>query len=338
MFTFGGAGGDGGGNIHFSECAYCWAKNVESDYSNGTGVNLDGTFQSEVRDSYIHTAADPNPGGGGYLLSVNQGAADNLLENNVVWNGNKDIVMRASGGGDVVAYNYMQDAYGAGYPTILEVGIGLSHMTTPHYELVEGNESFQFDGDETWGGSIYITVFRNNFTGLRISADPLKLSDQGGRLAGNQQGHWWYTFSGNVLGFAGMALNVPMPGGPTAQTSWVYDATGAQCGDSTIAKIWEIGWFTNENWGAPQDPLVASLTIRDGNFDYVTKQVHWANAAHDLPPSLYLAGPPAFFGKNKWPWVDPLTGTTYTLPAKARWQAMVTAGTYRSALDMAKGI
>jgi hypothetical protein len=34
------------------------------------------------------------------------------------------------------------------------------------------------------------------------------------------------------------------------------------------------------------------------------------------PNSLYLTSAPAFFGTNPWPWVDPTTGTTYTLPAK----------------------
>ena len=28
---------------------------------------------------------------------------------------------------------------------------------------------------------------------------------------------------------------------------------------------------------------------------------------------------PAFFGDNTWPWVDPINGATYTLPAKARY-------------------
>jgi hypothetical protein len=205
--------------------------------------------------------------------------------------------------------------------------------------LFEGNESSNFDADSVWGGSIYITVFRNSLTGLRISAAPLQLTDQAGRHAmGNQQGHWWYTFSGNVLGTAGMVLNVGMPGGYTGQTSWVADATGAACGDSSVAKMWTVGWSDNGNWGAPQDTLVAQRTIRDGNFDFVTKAVNWANGAHALPDSLYLGSAPAFFGSNPWPWVDPLTGSTHTLPAKARWAAMVSAGTHRSPLDISKGI
>jgi hypothetical protein len=71
------------------------------------------------------------------------------------------------------------------------------------------------------------------------------------------------------------------------------------------------------------DPKVLSTVIREGNFDYVTNQVHWSGAAQQLPASLYLGGKPAFFGSNTWPWVDP-TGATklFTLPAKARYDAM----------------
>ena len=40
-----------------------------------------------------------------------------------------------------------------------------------------------------------------------------------------------------------------------------------------------------------------------------------------IPDSLYLTSKPAFFGANPWPWVDPTTGKTSTLPAKARFDS-----------------
>jgi hypothetical protein len=43
-----------------------------------------------------------------------------------------------------------------------------------------------------------------------------------------------------------------------------------------------------------------------------------------LPNSLYLSGKPGFFNAGSgytWPWVDPVNGTTYKLPAKARFDA-----------------
>jgi hypothetical protein len=69
--------------------------------------------------------------------------------------------------------------------------------------------------------------------------------------------------------------------------------------------------------------MVRSTVLREGNFDYVTSQVHWDTTAQTPPPSLYLTSKPAFFSNNPWPWVDP-TGATklYMLPAKARYEAM----------------
>src|SRR5690606_24234775 len=101
-------------------------------------------------------------------------SADNLIENNIVWNFNKVITMRASGGGNVVGYNYFEDGWGAGYPQIPEVGLSAAHYATPHHELFEGNESWNISGDAYWGNSIYITFFRNHVDGKRRSMPPLR--------------------------------------------------------------------------------------------------------------------------------------------------------------------
>ena len=165
LLVHGGEGGDGGGNIRLELAAYSWVKGVESEYSRGGSVVLSATFRCIVRDSYLHHSKNPNPGGDGYGFSINSGSADNLIENNISWNFNKVIVMRASGGGNVIGYNYFEDGYGEGYPTIVETGLNASHMTTPHYELFEGNQAFNIDGDARWGNSVYITFFRNHATG-----------------------------------------------------------------------------------------------------------------------------------------------------------------------------
>jgi hypothetical protein len=186
-------------------------------------------------------------------------------------------------------------------------------MTTPHYELFEGNQSFNFDGDNTWGNSVYITVFRNQLTGKRRSIPPLRLTDsQNVRAIGLMGGHMWYSFVGNVLGTANQ--------NPSPATGYVYDA--AYPWKNTPIGMWRLG-YNPENWNAPPDPKVLSTLIREGNFDYATNQVRWTSTAQQLPASLYLDGKPAFFGGNAWPWVDPTGATkTFTLPARARFDAM----------------
>ena len=66
---------------------------------------------------------------------------------------------------------------------------------------------------------------------------------------------------------------------------------------SDLSPMWELGYnpvtFTNQ-----QDATVVSTTIRDGNFDYVTNQVHWDRAEQPFPDSLYLAASRRFFGSD----------------------------------------
>ncbi len=338
VYAFGGAGGDGGGGIHFYSCAYSWAKNVEVDHTSGTGVNIADSFRCAVRDSSIHNGgswAGPNPGGTAYLTGLNAGTSDSLLENDVVWNGNKVIVMRASGGGNVIAYNYMQDAWGATYPSEPEIGLNASHMTTPHMELFEGNESFAFGSDPVWGHSIDITVFRNNRTAHRTATPPLHdyvyafnstcnlyYEDIQNRtavvLAANSNN---YSFIGNVLGYAGEAAVAQRSGKCIGGATGGFEYDSAN--DNKIP-MWTL------------DPTVQKTVLRNGNFDFATKTQHWDQDASTIPDSLYLCGAPAFFGSNPWPWVNPKDGTTTVLPAKARWQAMVDANTYLTPLDTQK--
>jgi len=141
----------------------------------------------------------------------------------------------------------------------------------------------------------------------------LQFSDKGNvRAIGLGEGHWWYSFVGNVLGSADQD--------PSPYTSYIYE-TFWPWNDSPVG-MWRLG-YNNDDWSATADPRVTSTVIREGNFDYVTNQVHWSGASQPLPPSLYLSGKPAFFESNPWPWVDP-TGTSKlgTLPARVRFDAM----------------
>ncbi len=315
LHVYGGEGHDQGGNIRLELAAYSWVRGIQSEYSRGGSVAVVSSFRCVVRDSYLHHSKNPNPGGDGYGLSINRASSDNLVENNIVWNFNKVIVMRATGGGNVVGYNYLEDGYGAGYPDWVETGLQASHMTTPHYELFEGNQAFNLEGDATWGNAVYITFFRNHATGIRRSLGGLSLSDLGNRRAiGLAAGHYWYNFVGNVLGYAGMT---PQPAG----TSFIYQNTYPW--DDDPVPMWKLGYPDSQGTpGVTVDPQVAATAFRDGNFDYVTSEVRWDHTPQPIPDSLYLARKPGFFGSRPWPWVNP-SGTTrlYTLPARARFDA-----------------
>ncbi len=286
--------GGGDGNLRFENAAYCWARNIESTVWLGEGVAIDNSFRVVVRDSNVHDTAWPNPGGSGYAISFANGSSEVLIENNIVRQANKVMVARAAGAGSVIGYNYMDDGHIGYDPTWVEVGINGSHMVGSHHMLFEGNDSFNYDSDNTHGNAIYHTVFRNHLSGFRAS-----FPGQGNaRAAGLMYGSWWHSFVGNVMGTAGR------------MSGWAY-----QGGDPSI---WLLG-YDPQHWEQAADPKVLSTVLREGNFDYVTNTVKWDTAAQAIPNSLYLTSKPAFFGNNPWPWVDP-TGATklYTLPAKAR--------------------
>jgi hypothetical protein len=347
LFVWGGEGGEGNGNIAVNDCAYCWVKNVEAAWAVGTNISLNQTFRNVLRDSFVHETPSPSPGGNGYMLEITAGSSEDLIENNILWYGNKVDVMKATGGGNVLGYNYTDDAFGDTYPDSPEAGVNAGHYTTPHLELLEGNYSHNFMGDTYWGNSIYITVFRNWLSGLRAAHAPLDsytysgggclatYGDYTGRAAVQLQGYSFYqNFVGNVLGTSSETL-LTEPGsnpcnGPeqafvtqeTTSTQWTTDQN-----DNNVL-MWTVGQYqatlnSTGNWSFVNTTI--NTQTRTANWDWYTRAEHCyayggttdsGCSGVTVPNSLYLTSKPAFFGTQTWPWVDPTTGTTYTLPAK----------------------
>lgn len=308
LTTIGGADG----SVRVVNCANCWVKHVEVTQWIGEGVAIDASYRVELRDSYIHEGSWPEPGGGGYAISLSNASTEVLIENNISYDTNKVMVFRSSGAGSVVGYNYTDDGWIYGTNGWQEVGINASHMAGPHHVLFEGNDAVNFDSDYTHGNAVYLTVFRNRLSGQRRSFT----DTDNQRVAGAAYGSWWLTFIGNVLGRSGQV------------STWNYEAA-PMTGASTSwqgPNIYQIG-YDPERFDYPMvaDPTTLSTLIRDGNYDFKTNSQQWITtpATFTIPNSLYLAAKPAFFGSNTWPWTNPATGATSVLPAKARFDAGV---------------
>ena len=315
----GGEGGDSGGNVYMTLAAYSWVKNIESYNSNGGSIHLYRSFRNTVRDSYFHETKNASPGGSGYGLDISRSSSDNLVENNIFWKFNKVMTMRASGGGNVIAYNYFEDGYISYALGWVETGANASHMTTPHFELFEGNQAFNIGSDARWGNSYAIIFFRNHSTCIRRNIGSFGLTDSGNRVCAEAKAyHYKYAFIGNVLGYSGQS---PSPQG----SSFTYEDTSPYS-DNPVP-MFRFGMGEGTGTSGVDDPTVAASTFRAGNFDYASNSVHWESiSATTLPNSLYLASKPSFFGSCTWPWVDAV-GTTklYTLPARARFDGNTTA-------------
>jgi hypothetical protein len=301
--------GGADGQIRFENAAYSWARNVESTQWIGEGFAVNGSFRVEIRESWVHDASWPEPGGAGYAISFAGGSSDVLVENNIILNACKVVVVRSCGAGSVFGYNDTDDSWDFDNPAWVEVGLNASHMAGPHHVLFEGNYSQNLDSDYTHGNAVDLTFFRNWLSGQRRSfTDTSNV-----RTVGLAYGSWWDSVIGNVLGRPGQ------------MSGWLYEDPAMTGNNSNWggSAVWRLG-YDPERWSMVPDPAVLLTVIRDGNFDYLTNSVHWHNtpAGYALPSSLYLSGKPAFFGSYTWPWVD-ATGSTkfFTLPAKARYDA-----------------
>ncbi len=287
------------GGIDISNAAYCWVKDVQTDAVGGMHVSLSGTYRCVVRDSYLHHSATYGYGVDCYGIVLRCGAADNLIENNIVRYMNKPILFNVSGGGNVIGYNYADNSW-ATPAEWQEVNID-NHCSFPHMELIEGNDAPHVGATITHGNAGYLTYFRN-YSSSQF-AQPVVVNTtttQTGNVTAIQfqQGDLGMNVVGNVLGTAGV--------------STVYDAY-----DSNPQSIYQLGGATD---------ISATSLFRTGNYDAVHADTIWdaATTTHALPPSLYLKSAPAWWPSGTaWPWAGPdLSPMIGVLPAKARSDAM----------------
>jgi hypothetical protein len=309
--------GGNNSNVFMMNVAYGWIRNIESDGDPARGPGMTGAhvalfkaYRCEVRGSYVHHARRIDPGGGAYGIGIGNQSSDNLVEDNIVRYLNKPIVVSGSGGGNVVAYNYVDDAIIAYHQSWQETAIDANHGSFPHHDLFEGNDTPNIGSDSTHGNSGWQTFFRNRATGMNGTA-PRSLNIRAVGVDGANREH---TFVGNVLLQPGLVVNGTRP---------IFLSTSPATG--AAAAVYRIGSSTlGGPYEAFDDGTALRHLLRHGNFDYVTNAIEWApGLSRDLPPSLYLTAKPAFFGPELWPFVDPLREPRVgVLPARKRFEAM----------------
>jgi hypothetical protein len=300
-----------GSNITMVFAAYCWIKNVESYMCAGRSITMQSCYRSVLRDSYVHDSPFYYTGGGSYGLSLSTHTSDCLVENNIIMHFNLVSVMENTGGGNVIGYNYMDNAYNGENPTFQQPSFD-THCSMPYMELIEGNYGASFSADNVHGGSKYLTFFRNYASG--------KPKD----ITVNTCWGFFFEAKNHYLNIVG---NIILS--PTVPTPIVYDG---YC-DSNGSLVFFTGGRNTPDGMDPYDACpysgkwyerdmdVWNTMLRHGNYDQSNKKIIWdPNVTdHNIPNSLYLTSKPAFMGSNTWPWVDPTTGTIHTLPARKRY-------------------
>ena len=310
--------GDAKEMVALSGAAYSWIKNVETDGSKNTWAGrhihlFNSVYRCEVRETYVHNSSNYYQGANAYGIIYS--GSDCLIEDNVVRELNKPVLGETTGGGNVIAYNYVDEAVIESLTnTWQETAIDMSHGSFSHSDLFEGNHTPNLSVDSTHGNNGWGVFFRNWATGRNGSGHANTY------LRAISVDGWQreMTSVGNVLcspSFVpGQFIIDPSTGFADPYTA-VYILGG---------NAWELG--TGRKFGADymDNGQAASLFHRHLDFDYKTKAQYDnpSNPEKTLPDSLYLTSKPAFFGTLPWPWVDPAGATkVQTLPAKDRFDA-----------------
>lgn len=306
--------------------SYSWVKNIECDGKypgwQGRHIEMYG-FRNVVRDSYIHDSNNNKPGGFGYGICVS--GTDGLVENNIVTRLCKCLQGVVSGGGNVIAYNYVPNS-----ETVpedwQECVISASHGSYSHSDLYEGNFAANISSDATHGNNGSVVIFRNYVWGRNEDGKTTN-NLHAIEVAGWNREH---ASIGNVL---------LSPDLPSNSCLWSVPATvilddGAQ-GHENLQQMavyrmgtntWTLGQGSGTlGYGNWDDGQAYRMFYRHLDFNYIEKTVydHPDNPVKTLPNSLYLDSKPEFFGNFVWPPVNPFGSTHETrvmaLPAKERY-------------------
>lgn len=308
----GGVGGQSGGPLEMAFCAYCWFKNVETYYWVG-GVGINNSARVEMDGVYFHDCSDCENNGNEYPFAFDGATTESLVQNSIFRLAGKGMVGRSCGGGNVIAYSYVDDTF---YQASsignywLDMGLNASHYVGCHDTLLEGNWADNGDNDNTHGNDVFHTYFRNWLTGLRsdftdpslanpssstFGVAPSAVSDLNSLSFANGQAYpwvpgnrhaagammtdYWMAFVGNVLGEPGVTCATGC-----TMTGWVYSNLGAGEGQQNKS-IWMTGWVG----GGSPDPYLTSASgtntctgsnppgctyfFRHNNYDTVTASI-----------------------------------------------------------------
>lgn len=316
--------------------SYCWIKNVESDGTKirdstsfgGVHIRMKG-FRNHVTGCYVHETGPENnvPGGNSYGIDI-QGT-DGLIDNNIAELLCKPMLGSASGGGNVIAYNYVPNTHSLNWSgPYQETAIDVSHGSYCHSDLYEGNFAANISTDTTWGNSGQIVYYRNHAWGRNLKKDVTWGNIGAVTINGWNNEH---ALIGNV--WLSPAAHDDFPNIKTWDNALTPNPS-----DMVVYRIGGQGWDrSNINNNVNYDTIpgltqgwTMSKFYRYHDYVYATPQgslsVNFNPVkeidVNDLPPSLYLTNAPDYFAGHTWPPVNPGGAThkdrVHKLPAQSR--------------------
>jgi hypothetical protein len=325
-------------NVLMNGSAYCWVRNIESNYTDGDHFRAFWAYRCEVRDSYFHDAFTHAPGQTDADVFIADKSSGLLIENNIMRRMHVSIMLNWGAAGNVIAYNYSANDFDESAYNVVMGDLSM-HGSHPMFNLYEGNIATSFHPDGIWGSNSHNTVFRNWLVGTTKISKPLS-----GRGAERTDSTWWacqanracnvdfagryYNILGNAVGSTDL-LNVTSYNNGTHKIPSVrmiiapqyrsYDAT-TYCYCFGYSEANDDG--TSGTY--PEDSKLPYTTaLLHGNYDFTSDSIVWdpSIADHALPASLYLSSMPAWWCGAPWPPIGPdVSGYVNDIPAKLRFE------------------
>ena len=331
-------------NFGMSECAHCWIKGVESNYTDGDHVEMYWGFHDEIRDSYFSSAFVHTPGAHDSDIQIAFKTSASLVENNIIERTHVAVMLEWGAAGNVVSYNYTMGEFDSG-TTDLDIGGIDFHGAHPQFNLLEGNVLTQISQDSVWGTSSHTTAYRNWVVGTNRICSPM--SGRGTVKCSGTDGHYGFqaaraiemsylgtasNFVGNVVGSVQMQDLKGYSSRLEQRESIEYPSVRSY---DAAAYGWSFGYGKTSDDGAGTGcgggvvPChragTSSSNFMHGNYNNIGGSINWTSGVtHELPASLYLNGKPAWWGSMPFPATGPDVsggvgpgGHSYGNPAQA---------------------
>ncbi len=326
-------------NILMNGSAYCWVRNIESNYTDGDHLRAFWSYRCEIRDSYFHDAYAHTPGQTDADVFIADKSSGLLIENNILRRMHVSIMLNWGAAGNVIGYNYSANDFDQNAYNVVMGDLSM-HGSHPLFNLYEGNIATSFHPDGIWGSNSHTTVFRNWFMGTTKICQPLS-----GRGPERTDSAWWacqanrainvdfagryYNILANVAGSADLlqitsyntgTRKIPCVRMIIAPQYRSYDAT-------TYCYCFGYSEANDDGSGAyPEDNRLPYTTaLLHGNYDFASDSIVWdpSIAGHDLPASLYHSSKPSWWCALPWPSIGPdVAGYANDIPAKLRYEGI----------------
>lgn len=300
-----------------TECAYCWVKGVEANYTDGNFVEVHYGYKDEIRDSYFSNSYSHVPGTTDSDVFIANLTTSSLVENNIIERGHVSVMIDWGSAGNVIAYNYTEGEFDSRTPQFVIGGITF-HGAHPQFNLIEGNVFNRFEPDEIWGSSSTGTVFRNWAKGTTLVCNPL--TGRGTVNCSGANGTWSfqasramaidhlstsYNFVGNVSG--SNAQNALIAYGTQQTTHMGILQYSASRSYDSVNYNFTFGYGEANDTGSGtgcdgstnppcHSTNAYSTALLHGNYTNADGALNWVSGlTHTLPPSFYLASTPSWW-------------------------------------------